>query len=130
MNTMKKRTINNNPTLKKHYTRIQRKIRTIAFGTICGLAVLIFILVLISSTTASAAINKDNNSKNSPYKYYTNYTIEKGDSLWSIASEHVSGTSNIIAYIDEIKKLNGLYDDSLTQGQSLCVIYYSNDYLE
>lgn len=45
--------------------------------------------------------------------------VEKGDTLWSIANEHITNERNVREYIYEIKQMNGLKDASLRVGQKL-----------
>lgn len=59
------------------------------------------------------------------YKYYKSITIEKGDSLWSIAEEYRSDAcKNTQSYISELKQLNGLKSDTIHEGQHLIISYY------
>lgn len=60
-----------------------------------------------------------------PLKSYTSIEIQPGDSLWSIASEHITEEySSIQDYVMEIKALNGLGDDRIHAGRFLIVPYY------
>lgn len=63
------------------------------------------------------------------YKYYTSITIMPGDSLSSLADahmdEHFASSEN---FMDEIKIVNGLEDDSLTAGMNLIIPYYSSEF--
>ena len=60
------------------------------------------------------------------YKYYTSYQVQPGDTLTSIAQEHIKD-SNVSTsdYIDEIMKNNKLSDDEITSGKKLIIAYYS-----
>ena len=63
------------------------------------------------------------------YKYYTSVYVEPGDSLWSIAEEHLSADyDSIYSYIDEVMAINHLSDDFLRSGTRLCIPYYSAEY--
>jgi len=46
-------------------------------------------------------------------------TVERGDTLWSIASARLDKKSNIRSYISEIKALNHLDSSMLDEGQVL-----------
>ena len=61
------------------------------------------------------------------YKYYHMITVEKGDSLWSIANEY-KGESGTREYLNEIIELNDLTDDRIVAGQTLLISYYSYEY--
>jgi hypothetical protein len=51
--------------------------------------------------------------------------IEKGDTLWSIASQNMnSGDNDISSYIEEVMRMNGLQDDRITEGMYLVIPYF------
>lgn len=55
------------------------------------------------------------------------YTIEQGDSLWSIAEEYVDYDhyDDIRDYVDEVISINDLNDkNSITAGCNLVIPYY------
>ncbi len=57
------------------------------------------------------------------HKCYTNMTVSKGDTLWSIAKEHTNGsTKEIRNYIDELRDINkiGVYE-SIKSGETLII---------
>lgn len=59
------------------------------------------------------------------YKSYTRIEIRPGDSLWSIASEHMSEEyESVQDYVREIKSLNGLGSDEIHAGRFLLIPYY------
>ena len=61
------------------------------------------------------------------FKYYKSVIIEKGDTLWSIALQNIeSDADDVHAYIKEVKKMNGLRDDTITAGMYLIIPCYSN----
>ena len=63
-------------------------------------------------------------------KLYTMYTIEQGDSLWSIAEEHVDYDhyDDIRDYVDEVVSINDLDNkNSITAGCNLVIPYYRED---
>ena len=63
-------------------------------------------------------------------KLYTMYTIEQGDSLWSIAEEHVNYDhyDDIRDYVDEVVSINDLDNkNSITAGCNLVIPYYRED---
>lgn len=63
-------------------------------------------------------------------KLYTMYTIEQGDSLWSIAEEHVDYDhyDDIRDYVDEVVSINDLDNkNNITAGCNLVIPYYRED---
>ncbi len=61
-----------------------------------------------------------------PKKYYTSVRIKYGDTLESIASEHMSpGYKDSAKYIKEIMKINRLNDTTIHAGEYLTIPYYS-----
>lgn len=64
------------------------------------------------------------------YKYYTSVCIEKGDTLSSIAADHISSEyRDIDDYIDEVRFINHIPadDDFLQIGTYIIVPYYSTE---
>ncbi|SDN83358.1 LysM domain-containing protein [Paenibacillus sp. yr247] len=45
--------------------------------------------------------------------------IQRGDTLWNIASSHKKSDENIRSYVDKIKSINHLNTSSLKEGQVL-----------
>ena len=59
-------------------------------------------------------------------KYYKTITIEKGDTLWSIANEYMSGQYRSTKdYVKELRSMNGLHSDQITSGEKLVVAYFA-----
>ena len=48
---------------------------------------------------------------------YIDYTISKGETLWSIAGEYKGKNEDIRQYIYDIKKLNNMTDSTVYPGQ-------------
>ncbi|MCI9491842.1 MAG: LysM peptidoglycan-binding domain-containing protein [Lachnospiraceae bacterium] len=94
---------------------------------ILALAMFLFIVCsLIGICLIQASGQKHKGAEpNSPPKSYTSIEIQPGDSLWSIASEHITEEyQSIQDYVKEIKALNGLGDDNIHAGKFLIVPYY------
>lgn len=64
--------------------------------------------------------------KTNPYnKYYTCIEVKKGDSLWSIAGEHMENSGMTTAqYVKELKIMNGLKEDTIHSGNYLTIMYF------
>lgn len=81
--------------------------------------------IIFGSTKAQAAPAEPS------YKYYTSIQVQKGDTLWNIASEHISGEyASMTDYIEEICEINHVSDSDIHSGQYLTIPYYSNEYME
>ena len=58
-------------------------------------------------------------------KQFTSIQVKKGDSLWSIAKEHMGEEYDTIDdYIDEVCETNHIYDGQITDGMYLVIPYY------
>lgn len=73
-----------------------------------------------------------NNKKQNPeaatsnQKYYTCITIDEDETLWTIAEEHYSEEyDSYQEYIDEVKFINNLSDDTIYHGAKLVIPYYA-----
>ncbi|WP_130806489.1 LysM peptidoglycan-binding domain-containing protein [Senegalia massiliensis] len=82
---------------------------------IFSLAIIILFLVLFINT-----VKIDSTS----YKEYkeVSYTVTYGDTLWSIAGEHIPPSEDKRIYIHEIKKINNLESSNLQIGQKLIIL--------
>lgn len=81
--------------------------------------------ILFGSTKAQAA------PAETSYKYYTSVQVQKGDTLWNIASEHISEEyASMNDYIEEICEINHISDSDIHSGQYLTIPYYTSEYME
>lgn len=66
------------------------------------------------------------------YKYFKSYELVQGDSLWSIANEHMSTHySSVEEYMEEICIINSITkESSLITGTNLIIPYYSYEFKE
>lgn len=67
----------------------------------------------------------DGHSNTPPFQIKT-VSVQEGDSLWDIAFKHQNDmTKNTYKYIEEIKELNLLKDDTIKIGDKLLIpVYY------
>lgn len=101
--------------------RRKRKLQILIFLFIA----FVFTAVLLIRSCVIVA-NAGTKETASNYKYYTSIEIQRGDSLWSIAETYISDEYDSVQdYIDEIKSINHITDDTITQGSYLCVPYYA-----
>ena len=65
------------------------------------------------------------------YKYFTNYELTSGDTLWSIAETYADyHYDSINDYIEEICIINSISQDAtLISGTSLIIPYYSIEFM-
>ena len=86
--------------------------------------------IIISTLFFGFSAKASDSQKETCYKYYTSIVIQDGDSLWSLAEKNWDGHfKSKKAYINEIKKINGLSDETLISGQYLVIPYYSNEHV-
>lgn len=58
-------------------------------------------------------------------KEYVSIEIEDGDTLWSLAKEHMGvGYSNINDYVKDIKSVNGISSDTIHSGNYILIPRY------
>ncbi|MCR5100608.1 MAG: LysM peptidoglycan-binding domain-containing protein [Butyrivibrio sp.] len=102
--------------------RIYRRNMIILFSII--FIIFMSIILSITSIKSDAKITGNND-----VKYYKTISINTGDSLWQIAEDNISYAhyKDINAYISEIKKLNKLGSDDITQGNDIIIPYYSSE---
>ena len=97
--------------------RQKRQLLT-AFFTFC-------MIVIISFAVCGFSSNAKMETEVEVCKYYKSVMIEKGDTLWSIASQNMnSGYNDISSYIEEVMRMNGLQDDRITEGMYLVIPYF------
>lgn len=106
--------------------RRQRELRKnilLAVLTIC-------LVITLSFTVNSFLSNAESGNKNVEFKYYKSIVVEKGDTLWSIASETMnSDYEDTEACVKEIMEMNGLHGDEITAGSHLIIPYFSNEFV-
>lgn len=58
--------------------------------------------------------------------YVTSIQIQKGESLWTIASRYAEGSGySVQEYVEELKRMNGLRYEDIHSGEYLTVIYFA-----
>ncbi len=108
----------NNRSKNSRSSKINRS--TIMISAI-ALAALIVIISLSISFNASAETTSIDT-----HKFFTSIEVKEGDTLWSIATKYISPEyQNINTYIDELKQMNNLKDDTIHAGNCIIVSYYN-----
>ncbi len=105
-----------------HHRKIIR--RRIAIGVLSILLLLLFVFSFNFISQANEEIPE------TTYKYFTYHTVDKGDTLWSMAEDYIDYEfyENIHEYIAEVKEINHLSDDNIRVGQTIVIPYFSNIY--
>lgn len=58
-------------------------------------------------------------------KYYKSVQIQDGDNLWTLARQYKGGGPlSEKEYVQELKQINGLKEDTIHCGQYLTVVYF------
>ena len=82
---------------------------------------------IIICTFLSGAIRTQAAPSEISCKYYTSIEVQSGDTLWSIASDHITEEyRDMNAYIDEVCSINKISQDEIHAGQYLTIPYYSS----
>lgn len=93
----------------------------------------LFLFTLILTLTCSLRFgvifsSAHETNKTHEIKYYRSIQIQEGDSLWSIAEEHMDDNyESIFEYMEEIADINNLKSselDSIQEGHYLTIAYY------
>ena len=94
----------------------RRRIRLFVF------VVLLFVLILLGCTMFPSMAREEGPR---PTAYYTSIKIEEGDSLWEIAGRYKQGGNLTTAdYVEKLRRINSLQEDTIHAGQYLTVVYY------
>lgn len=102
-----------------------RKQRIIVFLAVMIMLIAVIGGIIFGSTKTQAAPAEPS------YKYYTSIQVQKGDTLWHIASVYITDEyASINDYIAEICEINHIAENDIHSGQYLTIPYYSNEYLE
>ena len=100
----------------------RRREQTVRRIKLTGIIVLLIITVFMTLSGFSSPAE----SSQEPYKYYKAVEVGSGDTLWSIASENISGDYSINSLIREIEDLNNI-GEHIRYGQIIMVPYYSDE---
>lgn len=114
----------------RHYGRVlrlrreRRRKAAAAFLTLLATVCMILICAISYSTIKSNA--------SSGFKYYTQVTVEPGESLWELAEAYIDYDfyKDKGSYIAEVLRINHLdADGRVIAGQSLILPYYSAEFV-
>lgn len=106
----------------------RRKLQIRAAAALLSLAAVTFLLIFLFHFTPQNT-QADSEPKAPTYKYYTSIRVSSGDTLWDIAKEYrTEEYSDISSYIAEVREINHLSSNQITDGMYLCIPYYSEEY--
>ena len=104
----------------------RRKLQIRAAAALLSLVAVTFLLIFHFTPQNTQA---DSEPKAPTYKYYTSIRVSSGDTLWDIAREYrTEEYSDISSYIAEVREINHLSSNQITDGMYLCIPYYSEEY--
>lgn len=84
------------------------------------IAVILISIIFLRSTSAQAAPTEVSS------KYFTSIQVEAGDTLWTIATEHITDEySDIHEYMNEVCSINHISADEIHAGQYIVIPYYA-----
>ncbi len=78
----------------------------------------ILLIMLLGTIIVNASDTKQ------PDKYYTSVMIEQHDTLWSLESQYNNGAEDRDTYINNIKQLNHMSNDTIIDGSYILLYYY------
>ena len=115
-------------TSRMHSGDVSRNRRIVVRKQKIALVSIAFIaLAIVICTFLSGAIRTQAAPSEISCKYYTSIEVRSGDTLWSIASDHITEEyRDMNAYIDEVCSINKISQDEIHAGQYLTIPYYSN----
>ena len=117
-----------NTTSRMHSGDVSRNRRIVVRKQKIALVSIAFIaLAIIICTFLSGAIRTQAAPSEISCKYYTSIEVQSGDTLWSIASDHITEEyCDMNAYIDEVCSINKISQNEIHAGQYLTIPYYSS----
>lgn len=109
--------------------RRQRELRRRIMTAVMTLCMIVICAVSYHSLKTSANTGEDTIS----FKYYTNVTVQSGETVWDIADDYIDYNQykDKNAYITEVVHINNLDENaSIRSGQLLTVPYYSEEFIK
>ena len=102
--------------------RIVVRRQKIALVSVAFIALATIICIFLSGAVRTQAAPSEISCK-----YYTSIEVQSGDTLWSIASDHITEEyRDMNAYIDEVCSINKISQNEIHAGQYLTIPYYSS----
>ena len=97
------------------------------------ITVIITMVIVLSGVISFSVFNakaKASQNEVTLYKYYKNVEIQCDDTLWDLTKENYDkDKQSIKEYMNEVKSINHLTDDSIVAGNYIVLPYYSNTFV-
>ncbi|MDR1766728.1 MAG: LysM peptidoglycan-binding domain-containing protein [Lachnospiraceae bacterium] len=91
-------------------------------------AVLVTLAFMLAWGYFQAGAAASGTSSGERVRYYSQLRIEDGDTLWSLAVRYAGpGRQERKAYIEELKRMNGLASDTIHAGHYLVYYYFVDE---
>ena len=85
-----------------------------------SISIFIILLICLSSAAVFGGTKKDTHKK-----YYETVTVNKGETIWSVASKFNDKNLDLSEYVQEIMDFNGIKTSFILAGEKIVVpIYY------
>lgn len=107
-------------------TKRSKAIKKRKFQMFFSIMITIF-FIIIGISAFSLKANANSKAHANECRYYKNYCIEPGDSLWSIAEKNMDYNhyDNIKEYALEIQHINKITGEKITNGTNIMIPYYA-----
>lgn len=116
--------IQHTPKRRVSYKRFKKlTFKKLLVPSIIFFVILLFVCIL-GLFNANASEDK---ASQQVKKHYSSIIIQPKDNLWGIAEKYVQYES-ISSYVDNVKKLNNMNEDTIYAGKSIIVYYYEWSY--
>lgn len=95
------------------------------------LVMTVCLIVTCSISLSGFRSNAKNDTTEVSYKYYKSIAVAGNDTLWSIAEEYMDEEhyDSITDYIEEVKSMNSLTNDTIHYGEYLIIPYYDSGFV-
>ncbi len=122
-----RREVNDIIELSRERSRRYRIKRARQIRNRCFITVFTILLIALLSMTYKTFVSEAKDSASIAYKYYTSIEIAYGETLWDIAEDYAGDEyDSLDKYIEEVKTINHLSDDTICAGAHLIVPYFSS----
>lgn len=91
---------------------------------VIGIMIIAGLIFSMSGLFSEKAVIEAQGTKD---KQFTSIQVKKGDTLWTIAKEHMGNEyGSVDDYIEEVCETNHIYDGEITEDMYLVIPYYKN----